>query len=142
MEENITNKWFHIIFRITVIILFLVIIALIILSINRKLFSDKLEKHDPKSMSTRSKMAPIEVALNVYSENTGQYPETLEELINDPGLSGWAGPYLIKKQLYDPWGNPFVYELNYDDPNKYTIISYGRDGEPWGEGYDADIYND
>jgi general secretion pathway protein G len=49
-------------------------------------------------------------------------------------------PYVGKAEdLLDPWGNKFVLrvpgEVNYD----FDIISYGADGQPGGEGEDADI---
>ena len=40
----------------------------------------------------------------------------------------------------DPWGHDFIYhfpgEHGNDEPD---ILSLGRDGQPGGEGYDADI---
>ena len=94
--------------------------------------------------SIRSKMAPIEAAIYTYKLNTGNLPDKLEDLIYCPDKlkDVWKGPYLKEKQLYDLWDNPYVYQINPNDPNSYVLISYGTDGEPGGEGYDADIYND
>jgi len=98
----------------------------------------------PQWDSAITKMVPIESAIYAYKLNTGNLPKKLYDLCSCPkGLeSSWRGPYLKANQLNDPWNRPYVYEPNIDNPNKYTIKSYGRDGEPWGEGYDADIYND
>ena len=44
----------------------------------------------------------------------------------------------VKKVPVDPWGNPYVY-LSPGTHGDYDIISYGADGEPGGEGNNADI---
>jgi len=93
----------------------------------------------------RPKMAVIEVAIENYRLDCGRYPGSLEELLNPPsGLEEkWDGPYLLKKQLLDPWGNKYIYvpegKVN---PGSFDLISHGADGKPGGEGYDKDIYND
>ena len=86
----------------------------------------------------------IESAIDSFKINTGELPGKLEDLIYCPNQlkDVWKGPYLKEKQLHDPWDNPYVYEINPNDPNSYMLISYGRDGKPGGEGYDADIFND
>lgn len=50
-------------------------------------------------------------------------------------------PYLKPAQIKDPWGNPYEYIV----PGRYSeyeIVSYGRDGQPGGQGEDADISTD
>jgi general secretion pathway protein G len=39
----------------------------------------------------------------------------------------------------DPWNNPYQYVSPGPNGRDYEITSYGRDGKPGGEGYDADI---
>jgi len=39
----------------------------------------------------------------------------------------------------DPWGNVYQYASPGSDGRDYEITTYGRDGKPGGEGYDADI---
>jgi type II secretory pathway pseudopilin PulG len=59
-----------------------------------------------------------------------QYPETLDILEKH-----FPNETIPRK---DPWGNDYVY--NYPGTNgKYDLISYGKNGEPGGEGEDADI---
>ena len=42
----------------------------------------------------------------------------------------------------DPWGNPYLYESpGQNNPHFVDIWSYGADGQPGGEGVDADIGN-
>ena len=93
-------------------------------------------KHD----LTRPKMVPIETAIETFKQNTGKFPNKLEDLISCPKdfEKSWQGPYLKESQLYDPWDNPYIHIF---DPNDYQLISYGKDGKPGGKGYNADIYN-
>ena len=52
-----------------------------------------------------------------------------------------AGGYLEKGKVpKDPWGNEFVY-LSPGTHGDFDLISLGKDGEPGGEGVDADINN-
>jgi len=98
-----------------------------------------------KQRLARPKMAPIETALESYRLHCGRYPTSFNELLQQPAkLEGkWDGPYLLKKQLLDPWGNKYIYvpegKVN---PGSFDLICYGADGSPGGEGYDKDIYND
>ena len=91
---------------------------------------------------TKSKMKSIETAIEAYYTNCGDYPGSLQNLLINPGINGWSGPYLKADQLIDPWGFEFVYVLEGTiNPGSYDIISYGKDGELGGDGYNAEQYN-
>ena len=90
----------------------------------------------------RPKMTPIESAIDAYLLNTGEYPATLDDLVTDPGLPGWAGPYLKASQLLDPWNRPFDYVPGGGSDGGPLLISYAADGVQGGEGYNLDVYND
>lgn len=93
----------------------------------------------------RPKMVPIQSAIEAYLLNTGEYPSSLNDLLDCPsGLEdNWRGPYLSPKQLLDPWDNPYIYVPEGTvNPGSYDLISYGADGAAGGEGDNADIYND
>ena len=50
----------------------------------------------------------------------------------------WAGPYLAKAVPPDPWGKPY----NYRQPGEhgeFDLVSLGKDGQPGGEGENADV---
>ncbi len=122
----------------TLVELLVVIVILSILSgIAAPKFFEQIKK--ARYDSCKPKMAQIESVIETFLMNTQDYPVSLNELIVDPGLPGWAGPYLKEKQLYDPWDNPFQY-IPYN--GGYDLFSYGADGQDGGTGYDEDIYND
>ena len=82
----------------------------------------------------------IRSAIEAYILNTNKYPTTLNDLVKNPGLQGWCGPYLKPSQLQDQFGNPYIYIP--DTKGNYKLISYGADGLPGGKGDNADILND
>ena len=106
-----------------------------------KIFNPKIQTV-PIGIAQKNKTAVIKSVINTYLMNTQEYPKTLNDLVVDTGIQGWAGPYIRKNYLYDSWGNPFVYKPNTAAANGYDLISYGKDGQPGGQGDNADIiYN-
>jgi len=100
-----------------------------------------------KDATARSQIELLGAALDAYRLDNGRYPTTdqgLDALQVQPSTqplpSNWRGPYLRKAVPMDPWGTPFIYlspgEMN---PRNYDLLSLGSDGEPGGEGEDADI---
>ena len=87
----------------------------------------------------------VEQALNLYKLDNGMYPNTeqgLEALVNKPEITPvpnkWKeGGYLSKLPL-DPWGRPYQY-LSPGDHGDFDLYSHGADGEPGGEGKNADV---
>ncbi|MEM7283708.1 MAG: type II secretion system major pseudopilin GspG [Pseudomonadota bacterium] len=88
----------------------------------------------------------IESALDLYRLNHFKYPTTdegLGALVSPPGgadLRGYpAGGYMKTKPM-DPWNNEYVY-LNPGTQGAIDIYSLGADGQPGGDGINADIGN-
>jgi general secretion pathway protein G len=92
----------------------------------------------------RAQLVALDKALDQYRLDTGHYPS------NDQGLNAlnaappnepkWDGPYLKKTVPPDPWGNPYLYKIP-GQHSEFDLYSYGKDGQPGGEGEAADIYN-
>jgi general secretion pathway protein G len=104
---------------------------------------------DARLVEAKAQIKNFETALKLFKIDNGFYPSTeqgLESLISIPS-SGQIPKnykktgYLEKKKIaQDPWGNPYVY-ISPGMESEYDIISYGADGIPGGEDYDADITN-
>lgn len=82
------------------------------------------------------------IALDLFEQDTGRYPETLDALIVDPGVRNWHGAYIKSASIpLDPWRNEYKYsypsELT-DSESMYDIVSAGPDGS---FGSDDDITN-
>jgi len=89
----------------------------------------------------------LENALQLYKLDNFFYPSTdqgLEALIAEPAGSPepkkWRQGGYIERLSKDPWGNPYQY-LNPGVHGSIDIYSLGADGEPGGEGINADIGN-
>ncbi|APG27914.1 type II secretion system protein GspG [Syntrophotalea acetylenivorans] len=87
----------------------------------------------------------IEESLGLFKLDNGFYPSTeqgLQALVVKPETGRIPGRYpedaYLKKVPIDPWGSPYIY-LSPGVHDRYDIISYGADGEPGGEGNDADV---
>lgn len=50
-----------------------------------------------------------------------------------------ASYYTDPGKLSDPWSKPYLYVVPGPDGLPFEIISYGADGQPGGEGEDADL---
>jgi general secretion pathway protein G len=82
-------------------------------------------------------------ALKLYRLDNQRYPTTdqgLQALVakptTEPVPSNWK-PYLDKLPN-DPWGRPYQY-INPGVKGEVDVMSYGADGQPGGEGKNADI---
>lgn len=74
----------------------------------------------------------IEGALKLYYAKKGTYPDTSN------GLKALVDTQNLETLPMDPWNHEYIYM---NEGGKPTIISYGADGQPGGEGQDADISN-
>ncbi len=96
----------------------------------------------------RSNMSNIESAVERFMLDCGRFPtddEGLNSLIEPVSEFGdkWAGPYIKKSHLKDPWENDYVYIAEGSvNVGSYDIVSFGADGTQGGEGDNADIYNE
>jgi general secretion pathway protein G len=96
-----------------------------------------------KSTAARTQISTLMNGLGLYKLDTGAYPTTaqgLQALREKPGdMPNWAGPYLQKDVPLDPWGRPYEYKYPGDHGEDPDIVSLGADGQPGGDGSNADI---
>ena len=79
----------------------------------------------------------LDQAVQEYAmDHGGNFPDSLEELI-EKDENGRA--YLKLEELpKDPWGLEYLYDPATDGDN-YRIYTLGKDGQPGGEGENADM---
>jgi len=96
-----------------------------------------------KRTAARSQIASYVTALSAYKLDTGTFPTTeqgLQALRTLPeGVASWQGPYVAQDIAPDPWGHPYIYKYPGDHGDEPDLISYGGDGQPGGDGNNADI---
>jgi general secretion pathway protein G len=97
-----------------------------------------------KQKTAQTQIQMLATALDLYHLDVGRYPteeEGLKSLYAKPeSLSGWSGPYMDKAVPKDPWGRDYVYKCP-GEHGPYDLSSLGADGQPGGEGENADISN-
>jgi len=96
-----------------------------------------------KVTAARSQMQQFSTALGMYKLDTSTFPTTemgLNALRNRPeGVTQWNGPYLPQDVPNDPWAHPYIYKYPGDHGDEPDISSLGADGQPGGDGTNADI---
>lgn len=90
----------------------------------------------------RAQIEGLSKALDIYRLELGHYPSTeqgLAALNTAPSDEpNWGGPYLKKQVPQDPWGRDYIYRSP-SEVADYELLSMGKDGQPGGDGENADI---
>ncbi len=86
----------------------------------------------------------ISAALKMYRLDNGDYPTTeqgLGALAKKPAIEplprNWSPEAYLAQPPVDPWGHPYIYQ--YGGGGTFSLLSYGKDGKPGGDGLDADL---
>ena len=80
--------------------------------------------------------------VEAFREARGRYPTTAEglSLLIQEGFLRYNAP---DRTLRDPWNRPYLYEWSGRvHPDRFDVKSYGEDGQPGGDGENADICNE
>lgn len=109
-----------------------------------------LPARDKAAVDTaKIEISNIEATLDQYRLDMLNYPTSqqgLEALVSVPSDARNPGNYRPGGYLRggvpkDPWGNPYQYRFPGERGGAYDLFSLGADGEPGGEGLNADIGN-
>ena len=122
-----------------------VMVVLVIIAVLTGLVAQNFIGRDQDAMrqGAQADFSTLENALQMYRLDNSHYPSTeqgLDALMSRPSGSpeprNWRGPY-VRSAPVDPWGNPYQY-VNHGN-NEIEIISYGADGQPGGDGDNAEL---
>ena len=98
---------------------------------------------DARVTAAKTDIGNLSQALKLYKLDNQRYPTSgqgLKALLAKPTLEpippNWR-PY-VEKLPNDPWGRPYQY-LNPGIKGEIDVMSFGADGEPGGEGKNADV---
>jgi general secretion pathway protein G len=98
---------------------------------------------DARVTAAKTDVANVMQALKLYKLDNMRFPTSeqgLQALVAKPAAEPVPGnwkPYLDKLPS-DPWGQPYQY-LNPGIKGDVDVLSFGADGQPGGEGNNADI---
>ncbi len=101
---------------------------------------------DAQIVKAKTEIRNLESALKFYRLDNFAYPTTeqgLDALATrpaDPNVKNWKAGGYVDRIPNDPWGNTYLF-LNPGTNGEIDIYTLGRDGQPGGEGIDADIGN-
>ena len=99
-----------------------------------------------RMIAARNDIQTIMSALKLYRLDNATYPSAeqgLQALVKRPETGNiprnWKPGGYLERLPKDPWGAAEYQYLNPGVHGEIDVFSYGRDGKPGGEGYDADI---
>jgi general secretion pathway protein G len=127
-----------------------ILVVVLIITILATLVGVNVAKEPGRARVTAAKtqIGAFRTALQLYRMDNGRLPTQAQGLAalcehpaSPPAPPNYReGGYLESRNLpRDPWGNAYVYLSPGMGGDPFEIVSYGADGEPGGEGEDADI---
>jgi general secretion pathway protein G len=123
-----------------------VMVVVVILSILAAVVVPRIMDNPDKARVVKAKqdVRVIKNQLDLYRLHNYRYPTTeqgLEALVQKPAdAPHWQEGGYLDRLPKDPWGKPYLY-LSPGQHGDIDIYSLGADGQPGGEGVDADVGN-
>jgi general secretion pathway protein G len=134
-----TRRGFTLIEAIVIVVILGILAAVIAPRLLSRVGDTRTSVAKQRASVLRSQM---DLFLLDHSNRIGRENLTIRVLVERPNFIDASDyrPYLQSSDdLFDPWGNEFILEYPGREGRDFTIVSYGADGRPGGEGEDADI---
>jgi general secretion pathway protein G len=124
-----------------------IMVVVVILAVLGALVVPKLIENVDRARVARaqSDIRAIQTALDLYRLDNFKYPTTEQGLLAlvkqpaDPSITNYRAEGYLPGVPKDPWNSPYQYSSPGADGKPYEVLTFGRDGKPGGDGYDADI---
>ena len=120
-------------------------VVIVIIGVLAALIAPKvLEKvGQAKATAARSDISNLMNALKMYKLDNGRYPsqdQGLQALVTKPTAGSIPGNWkgYLDKLPDDPWKHPYQF-ANPGTHGEIDVFSFGADGQPGGDGDDADL---
>lgn len=126
-----------------------VMVVIVILGILAALIVPRVMSRpdEARRVAARQDVAALVQALKLYKLDNLAYPSTeqgLQALVTKPSTqpvpSNWKPGGYVERLPKDPWGRDYLY-LNPGQRGEIDVYSHAADGEPGGEGNNADVGN-
>lgn len=120
-------------------VLVVVMILVSLAGIATPMYMNHVENSKVSTAKTQIKM--LDTGITSYKMSVGEYPDSLDDLVINPGADNWDGPYLSTSAIpADPWQQEYLY-ICPGSVFPFDIISYGSDKSEGGTGNAADLSN-
>ncbi len=126
-----------------------VMVVVVILAVLAAIVVPKIMSRpdEARVVAARADIAGIVQALKLYRLDNSFYPTTeqgLQALVTPPTSapmpSNWKRGGYLDRAPKDPWGRDYQY-LNPGLRGEIDVFSLAADGQPAGDGVNADVYN-
>ena len=132
-------------FTLVEILVVLIIITILAGFVGLNLLS---KPGEARTAAARMQLKTLQAAVKLYHAEQSRFPtqnQGLQALVLKPTIAPIptrypAGGYMDTRVLpTDPWGYDYIYLIPGRQNEIFEIMTYGADGEPGGEGEDADL---
>ena len=102
---------------------------------------------DARVAKAKADIQSLEAALSMYYLDNSKYPSSEQGLTaltqqpTDPSIKHWRPGGYLERVSKDPWGTPYLYVFPGTHGKQYDLYTLGADGQPGGDGINADIGN-
>lgn len=126
-----------------------IMVVVVILGILAAVIVPKIMDRPDQARITKAQqdIRTLKNALNLYKLDNYNYPSTdqgLDAMVKQPSgtpeAKNWKSGGYIERLPKDPWKNDYQF-LNPGVHGEIDIYSFGADGQPGGDGLNADIGN-
>jgi general secretion pathway protein G len=134
------QRGFTLIEIMVVVIIIGLLAAVIVPSVINKVDEARVSK-------AKADIQSLETALTMYRLDNSKYPTTdqgLQALVvqpTDPSIRHWRQGGYLQRVSKDPWGADYQYVFPGTHGREYDLYTLGADGQPGGDGPNADIGN-
>ena len=135
-----SQRGFTLIEIMVVVIIIGLLAAVIVPQVINKVDEARISK-------AKADIQSLETALTMYRLDNSKYPTTdqgLQALVvqpTDPSIRHWRIGGYLQRVSKDPWGNDYGYTFPGTHGREYDLFTLGADGQPGGDGVNADIGN-
>ncbi|HUI59615.1 MAG TPA: type II secretion system major pseudopilin GspG [Steroidobacteraceae bacterium] len=135
-----SHRGFTLIEIMVVVIIIGLLAAVIVPSVISKVDEARVTK-------AKQDIQSLETALTMFRLDNSKYPTTDQGLLalvqqpTDPSIRHWRPGGYLQRISKDPWGADYQYVFPGTHGKEYDLFTLGADGQPGGEGINADIGN-